>query len=134
MRLPKVALRPSLLNQLNNQKTASLPISPKVFEQAKFGGSSSNQKKSQNSSQNMNESSQINPFSLPQIDRTQQSTNYLDTSGLVSSGYRIVSGQSGQHNQNANSLYENLPTHGSIKQSKNLPFRFAGLQSEMSET
>ncbi|CDW72268.1 UNKNOWN [Stylonychia lemnae] len=86
MKLPKVTLRHSLINQYTSQKTSSQPISPRIFDNAKFGGSG-NPKKSQNSSgfggadnTNINNSqNQINPFSLPLIDKnTQQSTQFID--------------------------------------------------------
>lgn len=73
MKLPKVTMRTSLINQIGNLKTSSLPISPRIFESAKFG-SSSNHKKSMNNSQtndsintanNDNSLHQINPFALP---------------------------------------------------------------------
>lgn len=49
MKLPKVSGRASLLNQITQHKVSSLPISPRIFEQARFG-SNSNQKKSFNDS------------------------------------------------------------------------------------
>lgn len=52
MKLPKVSMRSSLLNQYTNQKTLSVPISPRVFESAKFG---SNSLKKSNNDSTLNE-------------------------------------------------------------------------------
>jgi len=87
MKLPKVGMRTSLLNQYSQQKVSSMPISPRIFEHAKFGPGSSNKKSlndsgiskgdgNQNSTIANNNSNPSNlsgsnmPFALPSIDKT----------------------------------------------------------------
>lgn len=53
MKLPKVTARASLLNQITQHKVSSLPISPRIFEQAKFGPNSK-QKNSFNNDSSLN--------------------------------------------------------------------------------
>eukprot|EP00347_Sterkiella_histriomuscorum_P021191 403334901 len=119
MKLPKVTMRTSLLNQISNQKTTSLPISPRVFESAKFGSSSNNKQQSMNNSQkndstnNDNSFTQVNPFALPQIDRSSvQGSGVIYNENSLSNNV-VFNGLINQSTY-ANSNFENQFTHASI--------------------